>query len=123
MLEPVVGMPPGTLGWRTVGRMQPEDYTEVFVPAIREKVDAGEDIRMLFVVGDDFGETPAAMWEDVKAEFEFGIGHWKAWKRVAFVTDIEWLRKAFNVFVWMLPGEGKLFSESELDAAKAWVAG
>lgn len=123
MLEPIDGMPPGTLGWRSVGKLQPEDYTEVFVPAFREKLDAGEEIRMLFVVGEDFGETPGAMWQDAKAGVELGFGHLKAWKRVAFVTDVEWMRRAFKAFAWMAPGEAKLFSESELDAAKAWVGG
>ena len=123
MLEPIEGMAPGTLGWRTVGKMEPTDYTDVFVPAAREKIEAGEDLRMVFVVSEDFGETGGAIWQDMKASVELGAGHWKSWKRVGFVTDIEWLRKSFNLFVWMLPGEGKLFSESELEDAKAWVAG
>ncbi len=38
MLQPIDDMPPGTLGWRTKGPMQPEDYTEVFVPAVRFRV-------------------------------------------------------------------------------------
>src|SRR5688572_2406500 len=101
MLEPIDGMAAGTLGWRTVGPMRPEDYTEEFVPAVRAKLDAGEELRMLFVVGTDFGETPAAMWEDMKASVNLGLGHWKSWKRVAFVTDVEWLARAFKAFAWM----------------------
>jgi hypothetical protein len=123
MLEPIEGMPPGTLGWRTVGAMEASDYTDVFVPAAREKIDAGEDLRMVFVISKDFGETAGGLWEDFKTEVELGIGHWKSWKRIAVVTDIEWLRKAFGAFFWMVPGEVKRFSESELDDAKAWVAG
>lgn len=121
MLEPVEGMPPGTLGWRTVGAMEASDYTEIFVPAAREKIEAGEDLRMLFVVSEDFGETAGAMWQDMKAGVELGAGHWKSWKRIAFVTDVEWLRKAFGAFAWMVPGESRQFSEAELDAAKDWV--
>jgi hypothetical protein len=123
MLEPIEGMPPGTLGWRTGGKMEATDYTEVFVPAAREKIDAGEDLRMVFVISKDFGETGSALWQDIKAEVELGIGHWKSWKRIAVVTDIEWLRKAFGAFAWMVPGEAKYFAEADLEAAKTWVAG
>jgi hypothetical protein len=123
MLEPIEGMQPGTLGWRTKGSMRPEDYTEVFVPAVRATLDAGEELRMLFAVGDDFGETPRAMWEDMKAGMNLGLAHWKSWTRVAFVTDVEWLARAFKAFAWMIPGEAKLFSEAELADAQAWVAG
>jgi hypothetical protein len=123
MLEPLEGMPPGTLGFRTVGKMEATDYTEVFVPAAREKIDAGEDLRMVFVISQDFGETPGGLLEDFRSEVELGIGHWKSWKRIAVVTDIEWLRKAFGAFFWMVPGEVKRFPEAELEDAKAWVAG
>jgi hypothetical protein len=123
MLEPIADMPPGTLGFRTVGKMEATDYTDVFVPAAREKIDAGEALRMLFVVSEDFGETAGAMWQDMKAGVELGAGHWKSWKRIAFVTDIEWLQKAFGAFAWMIPGEAKYFPESGLEDAKAWVAG
>lgn len=123
MFEPVEGMPQGTLGWRIVGPVRAEDYAEVFVPALREKVDAGEEIRSLYIVDEDFGETAGGLWADIKTGAELGVGHWKSWRRTAFVTDVEWMRKAFNAFAWMMPGEAKLFSEAELDDAKAWVAG
>ena len=116
-------MPDGTLGWRIAGPVEADDYKEVLVPALREKIDAGQEIRSLYVVGEDFGETAGGMWADIKAGAELGVGHWKSWRRTAFVTDVEWLRKAFNAFAWMMPGEAKLFAEADLDEAKGWVAG
>ncbi len=107
MFEPIEGMPEGTLGWRLTGPVRAEDYREVFVPALREKVDAGEEIRSLYLAADDFSETPSGMWADMKAGAELGVGHWKSWRRTAFVTDVEWLRKTFSAFAWMMPGRGE----------------
>jgi hypothetical protein len=28
-----------------------------------------------------------------------------------------------NAFAWMIPGEIKVFSDDEIDAAKAWISG
>jgi hypothetical protein len=51
-----------------------------------------------------------------------GIKHRDAWERIAVVTDIEWLWRAFELFAWMVPGEMCLFRESEFEHAKTWLA-
>ena len=38
------------------------------------------------------------------------------------MTDVEWIRKALQMFAWMTPGEVRLFDLDELEAAKEWVA-
>ncbi len=62
------------------------------------------------------------MWEDVKVNVELGIKHRDAWERIAVVTDLDWLWHSFELFSWMVPGEMRLFRESELEQAKAWLA-
>lgn len=46
-----------------------------------------------------------------------------AWKRFAFVTDVGWLAKTMRAFAWLAPGEVRVFSLGELNAARDWVAG
>jgi hypothetical protein len=38
------------------------------------------------------------------------------------VTDLDWLCRAFELFSWMVPGEMRLFRESEFEHAKSWLA-
>ena len=64
---------------------------------------------------------PAAVWEDLKLEVDLGIRHRDVWERIAVVTDLGWLWRAFELFSWMVPGEMRLFRESELEQAKAWL--
>ena len=122
MIERIEGMPAGTVGLRAAGKLSKDDYVEVLEPALREGVDSGE-LRLLFVIDDFDGVAPGAWPED----FKTGLGAWfrdhSAWKRFAFVTDVEWLAKAMRMFTWMTPGEVKVCGLAEEEEAKRWVAG
>ena len=61
--------------------------------------------------------------EDVKAGFELGVGHHASFKRLAMVSDLEWIRNSIRLLGWMSPGELKLFDLDQLPEAIAWAAG
>lgn len=123
MVERIEDMPQGTIGFRVLGDLEPLDYTEVLIPPLRELVEAESEIRLLFMLGDEFEHfEPAAIWEDAKASWELGVRHLSLWKRTAFVTEVGWLRKASRAFAWMAPGEVKVFDDNQLEQAKEWVA-
>ncbi len=121
MIERMEGMPDGTLGFSFSGEVSRRDYDEVLVPALREAVEAGE-VRCLCRMGPDFeGYEAGAVWEDMKTGASLGVGHLSAWKRMALVTDIDWVRHLAALFGWMTPGEMKVFADSELTQAKEWI--
>lgn len=122
MIEWLDQMPEGTLGFKAVGKLTKEDYTEGMMPALRKAADSGE-MRVVCVLGPDFhGLDASAMVEDVKSGFELVVGHHSTWKRMALVTDLDWIRNAVHLLGWMAPGELKLFRFGDLEEAKAWVA-
>lgn len=43
-------------------------------------------------------------------------------ERIAVVTDLDWLWRAFQLFSWMVPGEMRLFHEGEIDLAQSWLS-
>jgi SpoIIAA-like len=123
MIEPIADMPPGTLGFRAVGKLSHSDYVDVAIPPLRDAVDRGEKIRLLYQIGPGFeGIETGAIWDELKADFGLGLGHLSAWERMAIVSDEGWLSHLMAVFGWMVPGELKLFGLDEMDAAKAWLA-
>jgi stage II sporulation SpoAA-like protein len=63
-----------------------------------------------------------ALWEDMKAAPSVGLKHRKAWRRLAVVTNKEWMRRAIGGFGWLYPGEMRVFELDELEAATRWVA-
>src|SRR5262245_1178854 len=119
MIEPLTGLPEGVIGFEAVGEVHSSDYTDVLVPAIEQAAKDG-DIRLVYVFGERFGGYSAgATWQDAKV----GMHHVHAWKRVALVTDLDWLRHLVSVFGWMVPGDLHHFPLAERDAAIAWAAG
>jgi hypothetical protein len=121
MVERIEEMPAGTIGFKVVKELTGDDYRERIEPVLVEAVEAGE-VRLLFEIDDGFGMNAGAVMEDAKAGLKLGLGHMKAWKRTAVVTDVDWIRKAIKAFVFMSPGEVKVFEPDELGPAKVWVA-
>jgi hypothetical protein len=122
MIERIDDMPAGTIGLRASGKLTREDYQQVLEPALQEGVESGE-MRLLFVMPDFDGLEPGAMIDDVQTGLRAWVRDHSAWKRFAFVTDVEWLAKTMRAFAWMAPGEVRVFSLGELDVARQWVAG
>ena len=76
-------------------------------------------IRVVIVMPAFEGFSPGAFWQDMK----MGIDLWRAWRRMALVTDVEWMKRGTEWFGWMTPGEVKQFPLAERAAAIAWAAG
>jgi hypothetical protein len=122
VIERIEGVPAGVLGLRSSGKLTRADYAEVLEPALREAVEAG-GIRLLFVLDEFDGVEPGAWLEDMKTGLDAWFKHHSAWRRMALVTDVEWIAKATGMFAWLAPGEVRTFPSAELEAAKSWVTG
>ena len=118
MIETIDNLPDGVIGFRADGQITASDYTDVLKPAVDEVIKRGDDVRIVIEFGSWSGMSGGAVWEDLK----MGIERFTKWKRIALVTDIDWMRHATNVFGWMTPGDVKTFSLAERDAAVAWAA-
>jgi hypothetical protein len=123
VIERMSDMPAGTLGFRVAGDVESEDYADVLVPELHKALEAGGGLRTLYVIEDLDEIEPGALWADSKLGFDLGVRHHDAWVRSAIVTDIAWMARASRMFLWMIPGEARVFPLAELDQAKAWVAG
>ena len=118
MIKELTDMPPRVIGFEATGKLKAEDYRDVVLPALERAAATGE-VRFVIVMNEFDGMTGGALWQDLK----LGIEHLRAWKRIALVTDIEWMHHLTDLFGWMTPGETKTFPIAERNAAIAWVAG
>lgn len=118
MIEPIENLPDGVLGFRADGQITASDYTDVLKPAVDAVIKRGDDVRIVIEFGSWSGMSGGALWEDLK----MGIERFTKWKRIALVTDVEWMRRATDLFGWLTPGDVKTFKSSERDAALVWVA-
>jgi hypothetical protein len=121
MIEVLPDMPEGVTGIRVSGRLLGDDLRE-FKPAMEERLQTGE-IRIVEVIASDYeGFGPGGLAEDLKMGFGV-LQHHSAFKRIAVVTDKEWVAHTLHALAWMVPGEFALFGLDELDRAKEWAAG
>ena len=118
MIAELDGLPAGVIGFEASGKIAAEDYRDVVLPALERAARSG-DVRFVIVMRDFDGISGGAIWQDLKVGFE----HLRSWKRIALVTDIDWMAHATDLFGWMTPGETKTFPLDERDQAIAWVAG
>jgi hypothetical protein len=63
------------------------------------------------------------VWEDLKVEAELGIKHRDAWERIAVVSDLSWLWRAFELFSWMVPGEMRFVPRERVRAGQDLAGG
>lgn len=121
MIEMLPDLPEGVFGIRVSGRVRGDDLRE-FRPTMDELLETG-DIRIVEVIAADYqGFGEGGFVEDVKLGLGALLHHHAAFKRVAVVSDMEWVAHAMHAFAWMIPGELKVFGLDELDAAKEWAA-
>jgi hypothetical protein len=122
LVERLDDVPDGVVGLRASGKLTKDDYKDVLEPGLKEAMDTGE-ARVLFVIADYEGIETGAALEDIKTGLGVELSRRKDWKRLAVVTDIDWMAKAMHAFAWAMPGELAVYGTGELEEAKSWVAG
>jgi hypothetical protein len=121
MIETLQDMPSGVIGIRVSGRLTGDDFRAV-KPVWDQLGDNGE-IRIVEVIASDYaGFGPGGLIEDTKMGLGALFRHHSAFKRIAVVTDKEWVIHTLHALAWMVPGEMKVFGLDDLGAAKEWAA-
>ena len=118
MIKELADLPPGVVGFELGGTLTAEEYRDVVLSAL-QRAYASDEYRFVIVIPEFGGMTGGALWQDLKV----GVEHLHAWKRIALVTDIDWIRHLTTLFGWLTPGEVKVFPLAQRDEAIAWAAG
>ncbi len=89
------------------------------MPRVEATLKRHRKIRCYYELGSQFsGMEAGAIWED----FKIGVEHFSRWERVAVVSDVDWIRHAVNIFRFLMPGEVRMFGNSESETARKWIA-
>ena len=122
MIEVLPDMPEGVTGIRVSGRLRGDELREV-KPAVEELLKTGE-IRIVEVIASDYeGFGRGGLLEDLKLGLGTVLPHYSAFKRIAVVSDKEWVAHTTHALAWLVPGELAVFGLDELERAKEWAAG
>jgi SpoIIAA-like len=117
MIKKLDDLPAGVVGFEVEGRLRAEDYRDVILPEVDAAARSGE-VRFVIVMPQFHGLTAGALWQDVT----IGVKHLRAWKRIAVITDIDWVHHATSLFGWMTPGQVRVYALKDREQAIGWAA-
>ena len=119
MLEPIQSSADNVVAIRATGTVTGDDYENMLIPLIEQKLDQHDKIRLLYHLGPEFaGYDAGAMWDDTK----IGLEHLTHFEKIAVVTDVDWVIRLVKAAGFLIPGEVRCFANSELAAAQTWIS-
>jgi len=118
MIERLQGFPDNVIAVAAKGQVTRADYEQVLVPEVERVFKNHQKVKFYYELGPEFaGLEPGAIWEDVKET----IRHFGQWEKMAVVTDFDWIKRLVTGFGAIMPGEVRVFANSDQTCARAWV--
>jgi hypothetical protein len=119
MMKLMNDLPENVVGLLGDGQITREDYTQIITPAVKAALEKNDKVSIYYEIGDHFtGIDFGAGFED----FILGMSHIMSWKKIAIISDIEWMRRSTSFFGHFIPVEVRAFPLGERDVAKKWIA-
>ena len=119
MITLIKNLPGNIIGYSYDGEVTAADYEKVLFPAIEAGVKKSKALNVLCLLGENFkGFKLGALKEDM----EIGIKYFKDWKKIAFVSDKEWMNHVVDAFGFLVPAKVKTFNNKEMNAAIQWLS-
>lgn len=107
------------LAVKATKKLSGDDYTVVWIPALKKVIDEHEKVKCLLYMDENFeGWELKAMWEDAK----FGFAHRNDFDKLAVVGGPKWVEWGTKVASAMISGEVKTYETVQLDKALKWIA-
>ena len=120
MFTPIEDLPPGAIGFVATGRITAEDRRNVLEPTIDWALEVSGRVRLLYVAGQDFaGYDRGGLYDDAV----FGTRHFTDFDRIAFVAEDGPYARSVRALGGLMPASLRVFRASEVESAKAWLAG
>jgi len=110
MIQPIPDIPDNIVALSKTGEDNPDDFENVFVPAVEQAQQKHEKIRLLY-----------QMDSDPSPDSKVGLKEFAQFEKVTLVTDSESVASKVKTFSFMIPCEIRVFTIAELEEAKTWI--
>lgn len=119
MLKEITKVPQHVFAVKASDQVTGEDLRNILIPGLQRLVDKYGEIYYLLVLETKVKNFTTGAWlEDLIA----GIKHFKAWTKIAVVTDESNVEKFTNMFNYLAPGNARGFKHDQLNQAINWVS-
>ena len=110
MIDPIPNLPDNVVALSRTGEDNPDDYENVFVPAVEQAQQKHDKIRLLY-----------QMDSEPSPDSKVGLKEFAQFEKVTLVTDSESVASKVKTFSFMIPCEIRVFPIAELEDAKTWI--
>lgn len=117
MIEILSGLPTNTVGFKLSGKLHDDDYKK-FVPLVDAEITKEGKVNVLAQFHDFHGWDARALWDDIK----FATTHCTRIKKIALIGEKSWEKWMAAVCKPFTLAKIEYFDQSQVDAAKAWLA-
>ena len=119
MITLIKNIPDDIVGFSYDDEVTAADYETVVFPAVEAAVKKKIDLKVLLRLGVSFkGFKLGALKDDM----EIGIKYFKDWKKIAFISDKEWMNHTVKAFGFLMPAKVRTFENKDMDAAIKWLS-
>lgn len=118
MIALIKNMPDNIVAFRYDDEVTATDYETVLFPAVEAALRKSKNLKVLWQLGENFkGFKLGALKDDM----ELGLKYFRDWKKIAFVSDKEWMNHTVKAFGFLIPGKVKTFEKKNMHEAIKWL--
>ncbi|MDP9960798.1 STAS/SEC14 domain-containing protein [Chryseobacterium lathyri] len=117
MITIIPEAPENVAAFSATGDVTKEDFENLVIPHVKEKVDQFGELNYLLYLDTDLDNFTMGAW--LQDAF-LGLKNLTKWNRTAIVTDKEGVQNFTEIFSVLMPGEFKSFPKENLYNALYW---
>ncbi|SDQ10662.1 SpoIIAA-like [Chryseobacterium soldanellicola] len=117
MITIIPEAPENVAAFNATGDVTREDFENLVIPHVKEKVDQYNELNYLLYLDTDLDNFTMGAWLQ---DALLGLKNLTKWNRTAIVTDKEGVQNFTDIFSVLMPGEFKSFPKENLYNALYW---
>ena len=118
MITIIKNLPDDIAGFKYDDKVTATDYETVLFPAVEAAFKKSKDLKVLCRLGKNFKSFKLGALKD---DMELGLKYYKDWKKIAFVSDKEWMSHTVKAFGFLVPAKVKTFNNKNMNEAIKWL--
>ena len=118
MITLIENIPDNIIAFRYDDEVSAADYETVLFPAVETALKKSKDLKVLWQLGENF---KGFKFGALKDDMELGLKYFRDWKKIAFVSDKEWMNHTVTAFGFLVPAKVKTFENKSMNEAIKWL--
>ncbi|MEO5582030.1 MAG: STAS/SEC14 domain-containing protein [Saprospiraceae bacterium] len=119
MIHQLNDVPNTMVGFKAIDDVTKEDFDKVVLPAVAELVHRTDKLNYLLIIDTALKNSKIGAW---LKDAMLLLNNLNKWNRAAIVSESDGKENITELFSKVVPGEFRVYAQSELDEAIQWVS-